>query len=166
MATARTARRVAIAAGLILLVPAAVALAAGSTFTGTTSQGKSCAPHFDSACKVHLVVAKGSVRKQDTSHSHIYWAATCTAGKNEVLANETSFWGKLHHGHLRLKNERYTQKKIPGKGGPYTARNTVNLNLHISHQATGTFSASSVVYKGSKVVNHCHTGTVHFTASR
>jgi hypothetical protein len=167
MSTARTARRAAIAAGLVMLIPATVALAASSgTFTGTTSQGKSCAPHFRSSCKVRVVVANGSVQKQGTGHSHIFWAAACSSGKNEVLANETSFWGKLNAGHLRLKNEKYTQKKIPGSGGPYSARNTVNMTLHASNRVTGTFSASAVVYKGTKVVNRCHTGTVHFTASK
>jgi hypothetical protein len=153
------------AGGLAMLVPAAVALAASGTFTGTTSQGKACGDQFNSECTVRVVVANGSIQKQDTGHSHIFWAADCSAGKNEVLANETDFWGRLQHGNLRVKHT-YTQYPIPGQGGPYKAKNSVNLYVHVGSRVTGTFSDSTVVYKGAKTINHCHTGTVSFTARR
>jgi len=168
MGSARILRRagLAIAGGSAMLVPAAVALAASGTFTGTTSQGQACGPNFKSACQLRVTVANGSVQKLSTRDSYILWAAPCQSGKNEILANETDFWGKLTRHTLRLKNQRYTQNGIPGKGGPYSADNTLNLIVHVGHMVTGSLSVSSVVYKGTKVVNHCQTGTVDFTAYR
>lgn len=147
-----------------LLVPAAVALAASGTFTGTTSQGKTCGAKFRSKCAVRVTVAKRYVGKANTGQSHVYWRAACKHGK--YLTGETGFWGKLNsHNNLTIHGKPYTETGLGhSPKGPVTAKDTVNISLHVAKKVTGTVTDTSVVYEGSHVVNHCHTGTVHFTA--
>ncbi len=163
MVRGRRLRRtgLAVAVGLGLLLPA-VALAASGNYIGTTSQGKTCAPHFTSQCRVHVVVANNYVGHKGTGESHISWTAACQAGKNVVYSDVTGFWGPLTHGNLTVHGH-YVRSGL-GPNGNYTAHNTVTISLHVGQKATGTMTDSSVIEKGSTVVNHCHTGTVSFSA--
>jgi hypothetical protein len=154
------------ALGAALLVPAAVALAASGTFTGTTAQGKTCGSHFRSKCAVRVTVANGYVGKAKTGQSHVFWRASCKSGK--FLTGETAFWGKLNSHHsLTIHGKPYTESGLGNSPrGPVTAKDTVNITVHVTRKVTGTVNDTSVVYDGSHVVDHCHTGTVHFTARR
>jgi hypothetical protein len=152
------------AAGLILLVAASVALAASGTFTGTTSQGNVCQKNFKSPCAVRVQIAHGEVGKPNTGNSYVLWRAACRSGK--FLTGTTEFWGRLKDHNLTVHGT-YTERGL-GRSpkGQVTAKDTVTVTLHAAAKVTGTLKDSSVVYEGSTVADHCHTGTVDFTARR
>jgi hypothetical protein len=156
----------ALGAGLVLLGPAAVALAASGTFTGTTAQGNRCGSTFRSACRVRVEVANRQVGHKNTGRSNVQWRARCTPGKNVFLTSDTEFWGTLNNDHNLTVRGRYTQSGLSGPHGSYTARDTVTITVHVAHKVTGTVQDSSIVRRHSRVVYHCHTGTVTFIARR
>jgi hypothetical protein len=168
MGTAGRLRKtgIAVGAGLVLLGPAAVALAASGTFTGTTAQGNGCGSTFRSPCRVRVKVAGLQVGAKNTGQSNVQWRARCKPGKNVFLTSDTEFWGTLNNHHNLTVRGRYTQSGLSGPKGTYTARDTVTISVHVAHKVTGTIRDSSVVRQHSRVVYRCHTGTVTFIARR
>lgn len=152
------------AAGFALLGPAAVALAASGTFTGTTSEGNVCGSHFDSPCHVRVEVAHGYVGKSGTGESHIYWLARCKSGNNVAYSDVTKFWGPLKNGSLTVVGRVKRTGLGPRKN--ITAHNRISITVHVGQKVTGTLTDSSVITRNGRVINHCYTGTVSFTARR
>lgn len=157
--------RLAIAIGLMLLIPAAVALAAtNGTYTGTTGQGNACGKHFKSPCAVRVTIANNVVGKPGTGHSHVAWRAACKSGN--FLTGGTWFWGPLKNNSLTVHGH-YTEKRLgSGHKGKITAKDNVTVTLHAAGTVTGTVKDSSVVYEGSTAIDHCHTATIKFTARK
>jgi hypothetical protein len=151
-----------VTAGLVLLGPVAVALAASGTFTGTTSQGDVCGSHFKSPCRVRVEVNNQFVGKKKTGESHIYWRAACK--RKTFLTGNTEFWGQLKNRSLTVPFN--YNETASGPSGSVTAHNTGSITVHVGKKVTGTLTDSSVVHHGGHVINHCHTGTVTFTARR
>jgi hypothetical protein len=139
---------------VLVLVPAAVALAVSGTYTGKTSQGKKCG---GKNCTIALKVVKNVVQQG----SGIVWRAQCS-GKSTLTAS-TGVSGKLKNGKFHAHG---SYRSALGQG--VYSINTVTISFKVgAHKAPGTFTASAVVHQPSgAVVAHCHTGKVTFTAHK
>jgi hypothetical protein len=149
------------AASLCLALPG-VALALTGPYKGKSPQGNRCGKNFKSPCTIELKVVSASIKEPP---SHIRWHASCRT-KNS-LTGDTGIHGPLRNGKFHAHGTYRASGLGTMNGKPVSARETVTISITVgTRKATGSLSATAVVFAGTQRIDHCSSGKINFTARR
>jgi hypothetical protein len=154
--------RVGVIVACVCLAVPGVALALTGTYSGK-AQGNTCGRHFVSPCTIHLRIVRNFVQRRG---SYMLWHARCQHGG--ALTGDSILHGRLTRGRFHAHGS-YIQRGYgrTSSGAPISARETVNVSF-LAHRRkiTGLLTATATVFSGSRVLDRCGTGLIHFAARR
>lgn len=93
------------------------------------------------------------------------WHARCRTGKS--LTGDTGMHGPLKNGKFHAHaTVRATGLGTIG-GAPVTAHETLTIKFTVrGRKAAGSLTANAIVFAGTKRIDHCASGQIHFVAKR